>query len=99
MRNHIREWREAAGLTQVQLGERVGVTGAQISRLETGSRNWRIPTIEGIAATLGLGDSRMLLFPVPRERRWPARPVLPLPMLRPLEKPLVWQMRIGLRCP
>src|SRR5262245_24218645 len=36
----LQAWRVFAGLTQDQLGLMVGVTGAQISRVETGKRDY-----------------------------------------------------------
>jgi transcriptional regulator with XRE-family HTH domain len=35
---HFREWREAAGLSQERLAKRMGISGAQISKRETGQR-------------------------------------------------------------
>jgi transcriptional regulator with XRE-family HTH domain len=37
-RNYLKEWRQLAGLTQEEVGRRLGVTGAQVSRIETGAR-------------------------------------------------------------
>jgi len=34
----VRRWRTAAGLSQEQLGQRVGYTGAQVGKVETGER-------------------------------------------------------------
>ncbi len=45
--------RENANLTQAQLGERVGVQAAQISRIESG-RNLTISTIVRVLKALGL---------------------------------------------
>lgn len=45
--------RESAGLTQAQLGERVGVQAAQISKIERG-RNLTISTIVRVLKALGL---------------------------------------------
>ena len=34
----VRRWRTAAGLSQEQLGQRVGYSGAQVGKVETGER-------------------------------------------------------------
>jgi len=34
----LRRWRTAAGLSQEQLGQRVGYSGAQVGKVETGER-------------------------------------------------------------
>lgn len=49
----IREARKANNLTQSQLGERVGVQAAQISKIESG-RNLTIATIVKVLKALGL---------------------------------------------
>ena len=36
---YLRKWREFAGLTQEALGKLLGISGAQISRLERGGRD------------------------------------------------------------
>lgn len=37
-RTFLKEWRVFAGLTQEEVGELMGVTSSQVSRIETGSR-------------------------------------------------------------
>lgn len=37
---YLKEWRKFAALTQEQLGEALGITGAQVSRIETGQRDF-----------------------------------------------------------
>ena len=34
----VRRWRTAAGLSQEQLGQKVGYSGAQVGKVETGER-------------------------------------------------------------
>ena len=51
--NRIREIREAAGLSSDELGERVGTSGAQIRRLETGERKLTADWMGRIAEVLG----------------------------------------------
>ena len=50
---HIREARKAQNLTQKQLGERLGVQSAQISKIENG-RNVTMTTIIRVLHALGL---------------------------------------------
>lgn len=50
---HIREARKSQNLTQKQLGERIGVQTAQISKIENG-RNITITTIVRVLNALGL---------------------------------------------
>lgn len=50
---HIREARKSRHLTQKQLGERIGVQTAQISKIENG-RNITISTIVRVLRALGL---------------------------------------------
>lgn len=51
--NRIREIREAAGLSSDQLAERVGTSGAQIRRLESGDRKLTDGWMARIAEALG----------------------------------------------
>lgn len=50
----IKDFRKAANLTQKQLGERIGVSGAMIGQYETGVRNPKRETVEKISAALGV---------------------------------------------
>ena len=50
----IRKMRQAQNLTQEQLGERVGVQKAQISRLEKGKSVITLPTMSRIFQALGV---------------------------------------------
>jgi DNA-binding XRE family transcriptional regulator len=52
----IKNARKAQHLTQIQLGERVGVQAAQISKIESG-RNLTIATIVKVLNALGLTAS------------------------------------------
>lgn len=49
----IKDFRKAANLTQKQLGERIGVSGAMIGQYETGVRKPKQETVERIAQALG----------------------------------------------
>lgn len=64
----LRELREAAGLTQEQLAERLGVSQRQVSKIERGDvNNARVGTIRGYVEAVGgdlaleivSGDSRI----------------------------------------
>lgn len=50
----IRKARKEAGLTQKQLGEKIGVSGAMIGQYETGVRNPKQETLERLSGTLGV---------------------------------------------
>jgi transcriptional regulator with XRE-family HTH domain len=39
-KDYLAEWRKYAGLTQEEVGAALGITGAQVSRIETGARLW-----------------------------------------------------------
>lgn len=52
--NLIRRQRKKLGLTQAQLGERVGLRQATVSLLETGNPAARIDTLLALLATLDL---------------------------------------------
>lgn len=50
----IRKVRKAQNLTQEQLGKRIGVQRAQISRLEKGNSTITIPTLSRVFQALGI---------------------------------------------
>ena len=55
----IRRMRQAQNLTQEELGERVGVQKAQISRLEKGRSVITLPTISRIFQALGVTSATL----------------------------------------
>lgn len=55
----IRKMRQAQNLTQEQLGERIGVQKAQISRLETGKCVITLPTMSRIFQALGVATATL----------------------------------------
>src|SRR4051794_11542862 len=50
----LRALREAAGLTQTELGKRAGVVGSQINKLELGVNQPTLATAVALAAGLGV---------------------------------------------
>ena len=55
----IRKMRQAQNLTQEELGERVGVQKAQISRLEKGKSVITLPTMSRIFQALGVATATL----------------------------------------
>lgn len=58
--NRLREWREAAGLSQEDLAERLGTTAQTISRKETGARTLTLDELDQIAPVLGCRPADLL---------------------------------------
>ncbi len=56
----IRYFRNQAGLTLDQLGDRVGIAGSQLSLMENGRREPRLSLLQGIAGTVGIPMSQLL---------------------------------------
>jgi transcriptional regulator with XRE-family HTH domain len=57
---NLRELREAAGMTQMQLSNACGLHMTEISRLERGERNPRLTTIVQLAGGLGVSPRALL---------------------------------------
>lgn len=57
----VREIRLAAGLTQVQLAERMRIAPGEVSRLEAGRRSPNLDTLEKLGAALGVDPSELLV--------------------------------------
>lgn len=55
----IRKMRQAQNLTQEELGERIGVQKAQISRLEKGKSVITLPTMSRIFQALGVATATL----------------------------------------
>ena len=55
----IRRMRQAQNLTQEQLGERIGVQRAQISRLEKGNSTITLPTLSRVFQALGIATATL----------------------------------------
>jgi transcriptional regulator with XRE-family HTH domain len=63
----LRSLREAAGLTQLDLAARSGVTHEAISALECGRRSPRVATIERLAAALEMAPRDLVASPTDRQ--------------------------------
>ncbi|MEX2025099.1 MAG: helix-turn-helix transcriptional regulator [Thermoleophilaceae bacterium] len=64
---NLRALREAAGLTQEELGAIAGIQMADISRLESGIRDARITTIIRLADALAVEPGRLFEKPAVSE--------------------------------
>ena len=60
MANRLKELREKAGLTQVELGDRVNTSGQQIGHLESGKRNLNTEWMRKLGRALGVPLSAFL---------------------------------------
>jgi transcriptional regulator with XRE-family HTH domain len=70
----LRELREAAGLTQTQLAERVGVQRDAVARWEAGNREPLWSNVVALAESLGVSTEAFLQPPTPRAPAGPGRP-------------------------
>jgi transcriptional regulator with XRE-family HTH domain len=59
----VAEWRENKGLTQEQLGARLGVTGVTVSRWETDARTPDLNVLAAICEALGIEISQIYHHP------------------------------------
>lgn len=57
----IRQWRKHRGLTLDELGERVGMTGGNLSNIERGVTGYGQDTLEGLAEALQCGPADLLM--------------------------------------
>lgn len=58
--NRVRFWRDQAGLKQEELGQRVGLSKVQISRIELGQRDLNLGYARRIAHALGVTTADLL---------------------------------------
>lgn len=58
---HLRAWRTYRGLNQAQLAERIGTTGATISRIENGRQNWDQAFLQAAAEALRCDPADLLV--------------------------------------
>lgn len=66
----IKKARQAQHLTQEQLGERIGVQRAQISRLEKGKSVITLPTMSRVFKALGINSAVLDLGEVGKIALW-----------------------------
>jgi transcriptional regulator with XRE-family HTH domain len=68
---NIKRWREAAGITQLDLAHKLGFTGsdagAYISRVESGLQEPRVSTLSRIANALGVTLDDLLHKPTSKK--------------------------------
>ena len=62
-RQFVKAWRLERGLTQAQLGEKAGLTQAQIQQIEGGKRGFSQDGLERIAAALQTTPGALLTGP------------------------------------
>ena len=62
-RVYLAEWRDHRGLTQAQLGDRLGVSSVAISRWEGGSRRPDLNVLAAISEALGVDLSALYRHP------------------------------------
>lgn len=55
----LRAWREYLGLTQKAVAERMGITQAALSQMESGEKRLRKATLEKVAAAMGIGVEQL----------------------------------------
>jgi UDP-N-acetylglucosamine 1-carboxyvinyltransferase len=60
LNNRVREVREARGLTQAQLAQRLGNSESAVAGLESPTRSLRLPTLRRVAAALECSVSDLL---------------------------------------
>lgn len=63
--NRIQEWRLRRGLSQGELGKRVGMTHHAIGKLETGKQPFNSHQLEALAAALEVSPENLLLSGAP----------------------------------
>ncbi len=59
-RHFLRAWRKYRGLTQEQLADRIGMSGSNISLLESGKQNYTQKILEELALALGTTPASLL---------------------------------------
>lgn len=60
MKHFLKQWRKFRDMTQQELGNKVGLTKASISRLETGETGYTQETLEALADALGIHPATVL---------------------------------------
>jgi transcriptional regulator with XRE-family HTH domain len=60
-RKTLRQWRDAAYLTQKELADKAGVTLKAVSAWETGKAQPRVTNLRALAAALGITPDQIIL--------------------------------------
>lgn len=69
---YLRAWRKHRGLTQDQLGEKIGVSGSSISQLETGKQGFTDKTLADLSKVLDCSPLALLAHdPSRTDSFWP----------------------------
>ncbi|WP_152047149.1 helix-turn-helix domain-containing protein [Aureimonas psammosilenae] len=71
---NLRELRVACGLSQERLALASGIDRAYVGRVERGSENVTLATLEAFAKVLGVPVARLFVEPEPNAPRPPALP-------------------------
>lgn len=58
-RSAIRAWREYLGLTQKEVADKMGVSQAALSQMESGEKKLRKATLEKLAKAMGLSVEQL----------------------------------------
>lgn len=58
---HLKAWRKHRGLTQAQLAERLAVSDATVSRIESGEQNWDQEFLQAAAEVLRCAPADLLV--------------------------------------
>lgn len=74
MGREIAAQRVGAGLTQEQLGQRIGLNRKSVTRYESGERDATFGTLVDIADALGISISQLVIGAEERARREASRP-------------------------
>lgn len=68
---YFRQWREHRGLTQERLADRLGISKAQLSRIEGGKQPYSQDLLEAMAEALQIDEASLLMRdPSDSEAMW-----------------------------
>ncbi len=56
----LRQWRTKRGLTQKQLGEKAGLSEAEVAHIESGRRCGRLETLSALAKALKISTGELV---------------------------------------
>jgi len=64
--HYLREWREHRGLSVHAAASMIGISHAQLSRIERGAQQWRQGIVERAAIVYDVALSDLLFHPPPK---------------------------------